>query len=473
MTSFQTHWAAAVAAWPTIWLVDLLRYLIVAGGVAAGLLRAPAAWRCRRTVRIRKVRDWQAWREFGHSMVTVLIFSLAGASVLLGHDAGVLKVYSAPQQHGWPWLLASFLVIVVLHDTWFYWTHRLMHHRRVFRWTHHTHHLSLAPTPWAAHAFAPAEALVQAVFLPSFLLFVPTHEVVLFLWAVHMIVRNVAGHAGVELAPRAWLVGWWGRWLTTTLHHEMHHAHGHTNYGLYFVWWDRWCGTEHPSYQDGLWSLVGRLYQPAAAASAGSAPLGQAAKLLVVLVVAGAGAFTTQDARASSVLGEWATQGYSARVDVRPCPSAPERLCGTITWLWESVDKSGKPTLDANHPDPSRRSQALIGLELLSGFKPGPDSATWVGGQIYNPEDGRTYSSRMRLRSPDVLEVEGCVLILCAKQIWRRVPPRCHIESNTVAATSARPGAMRAPGRPCISAACSPQPRRQHADGLLEPATRV
>jgi lathosterol oxidase len=76
----------------------------------------------------------------------------------------------------------------------------------------------------------------------------------------------VAGHAGVELIPRAWLAGWWGRWLTTTLHHEMHHAYANSNYGLYFVWWDRWCGTEHPGYQDGLWALTGRLHQARASA---------------------------------------------------------------------------------------------------------------------------------------------------------------------------------------------------------------
>lgn len=336
MSSFQDYGASIIAAWPTIWLVDLLRYLIAAGGIAAGLVWAPAAWRARRTVRIHQVSDRQAWREFGHSMVTVLVFSLVGTTVLVGHDAGLMKIYVVPEQHGWPWLPVSFLAMVVVHDAWFYWTHRLMHHRHVFRWTHGTHHQSLAPTPWAAHSFAPAEALVQASFLPLYLLLVPTHEVVVFLWAVHMIVRNVAGHAGVELAPRAWLAGWWGRWLTTTLHHEMHHAHGHTNYGLYFVWWDRWCGTEHPSYQDGLWSLVGRLYHPVATPAArtgGPAAEGQTSRLLAALMLAGAGALSVQQVRASSVLGEWATQGY-APVVIKNDQSGVTAQTG---WRWQTT----------------------------------------------------------------------------------------------------------------------------------------
>ena len=85
---------------------------------------------------------------------------------------------------------------------------------------------------------------MQAAFLPLFLLWVPAHDSVLFIWISHQILRNVLGHCGYELMPRQWLATWWGRWLTTTLHHDLHHAHGTGNFGLYFTWWDRWCGTE-------------------------------------------------------------------------------------------------------------------------------------------------------------------------------------------------------------------------------------
>ncbi len=36
--------------------------------------------------------------------------------------------------------------------------------------------------------------------------------------------------------------------LTTTTHHDLHHAQAGWNYGLYFTWWDRLMGTEHPDY---------------------------------------------------------------------------------------------------------------------------------------------------------------------------------------------------------------------------------
>jgi sterol desaturase/sphingolipid hydroxylase (fatty acid hydroxylase superfamily) len=131
-----------------------------------------------------------------------------------------------------------------------------MHRPNVFRRLHRTHHRSVAPTQWAAYSFSVGEAVVQAAFLPLFLLAVPAHTTVLFLWMAHQVVRNVAGHCGVELEPKGWLGSWWGRWLTTTLHHDMHHEHGRYNYGLYFTWWDCWCGTEHPDYRRRLAVLV-------------------------------------------------------------------------------------------------------------------------------------------------------------------------------------------------------------------------
>lgn len=250
--------STALAAWPAIWLMDLLRYLLAAAALVAAL-RLAAGWAAPRQVRIRRLAPGQRRREFGWSMLTVLVFSLVGTAVFAGYHLGLHKLYFEVEKYGWAWLPASFVAMVVLHDAWFYWTHRLMHLPRVFRWSHRTHHVSVAPTPWTAYSFAPVEAFVQALFLPVVLLMLPVHQAVLFLWMAWMVLRNVMGHCGTELLPRRWLAGWWGRWMTTTLHHEMHHAHGHHNYGLYFTWWDRWCGTEHPQYRERLEALVAGL----------------------------------------------------------------------------------------------------------------------------------------------------------------------------------------------------------------------
>jgi sterol desaturase/sphingolipid hydroxylase (fatty acid hydroxylase superfamily) len=246
----------ALHAWPSIWIADLLRYLIPVGFVTLLVARLPAAWRASRAVQTVQPPAGQRRREFLNSMLTVLIFSVNGAVIFALARAGVLKVYGDLAERGGLYAAASLVVVVVAHDAWFYWTHRLLHRPELFGWAHLTHHRSVAPTPWAAYSFAAAEAIVQAVFLTAILLVLPLHPLVIFVFLLHMIARNVLGHAGIELVPHAWLAGWWGRWLTTTLHHDMHHAHGRFNYGLYFRWWDQLCRTEHPDYRRRLERLV-------------------------------------------------------------------------------------------------------------------------------------------------------------------------------------------------------------------------
>ncbi|CAN7741781.1 sterol desaturase family protein [Variovorax sp. LjRoot175] len=252
-----TPFELALNAWPTIWLGDWLRYLIPTALASAVIGWLPAWWRQARSVQAHRPGPGQRWREFRISMVTVLIFSANGALIYGAAQAGRLCLYTDITRFGPLYLLVSFVALVLAHDTWFYWTHRWMHHPVVFRLLHRTHHRSVAPTPWAAYSFAPAEAVVQAVFLTLTLLVLPLHPLVIFVFLLHMIVRNVLGHAGIEMMPRRWLAGRWGRWLTTTLHHDMHHAGGRYNYGLYFTCWDRLGGTEHPDYRRRLRMLTG------------------------------------------------------------------------------------------------------------------------------------------------------------------------------------------------------------------------
>jgi uncharacterized protein (DUF2147 family) len=77
-----------------------------------------------------------------------------------------------------------------------------------------------------------------------------------------------------------------------------------------------------------------------------------------------------------SVLGRWATPGVSAIVELAPCPGA-STLCGTIRWLWDAVDESGRPRLDAQNTDGGLRSRPLLGLSVLAGLAPAAGS--WSG----------------------------------------------------------------------------------------------
>jgi Delta7-sterol 5-desaturase len=145
-----------------------------------------------------------------------------------------------------------------------------MHHPKLFKHFHRFHHRSITPTPFAAYAFAVPEAFVMALFMPFWLLFVPTSVWVIVAFLNIMIIRNAMGHAGFELQPRWWLSTPMTRWINTTTHHDLHHAGSFShNYGLYFTWWDKMMGTEHPHYHETFENVVARKGETA---SAGLAP---------------------------------------------------------------------------------------------------------------------------------------------------------------------------------------------------------
>jgi sterol desaturase/sphingolipid hydroxylase (fatty acid hydroxylase superfamily)/uncharacterized protein (DUF2147 family) len=411
--------------WPSIFAFDLGRYLLVATVISMVILLVPSRVAAFSRTRPRFPKPNQAWHELRHSVVAASIFALVGLCVYHGVALGIFRVYAHVADHGWLYWVGSIVLIVVAHDTYFYWTHRWIHTPGLFSRVHRTHHQSVAPTVWTSYSFSVSEAMLQAGFLPLFLLLVPVHEAVLFIWMAHQILRNVAGHSGVELEPRAWLASWWGQWFTTTLHHDMHHQHGRYNYGLYFAWWDRWSGTEHPEYRARLASLVASLdaMQPTIGTpdkhgrSAGRATIAVFVAALVSIAI-------SHRSHASELLGEWATQGNAAHVRIERCESSPSTLCGIITWLWEPVDAKGEPIRDERNPDPSLRSRSLVGASLLKDFRPAANGEL-TEGQIYNPENGRTYRASMKLRGEDILEVKGCFLIVCDTQVWRRADSVC------------------------------------------------
>ncbi len=110
------------------------------------------------------------------------------------------------------------------------------------------------------------------------------------------------------------------------------------------------------------------------------------------------------------------TQGAAAVVELAPCDGTPG-LCGTIRWLWDAVDDKGRPRLDAQNTDTTLRQRPLVGLSILSGLIPVAGGG-WAG-RIYNPEDGQTYRATVRHGGGGTLLIEGCVLFICQKQVWR------------------------------------------------------
>ena len=98
----------------------------------------------------------------GYSMITLAIFSMVGVLVIASPLHQFNLVYDEIATYGWGYWGLSIVLMIFLHDTYFYWMHRFMHHPKLFKYFHLIHHKSTNPSPWAAYAFHPLEAVIEA-----------------------------------------------------------------------------------------------------------------------------------------------------------------------------------------------------------------------------------------------------------------------------------------------------------------------
>ncbi|HEY5411733.1 MAG TPA: DUF2147 domain-containing protein, partial [Caulobacteraceae bacterium] len=66
------------------------------------------------------------------------------------------------------------------------------------------------------------------------------------------------------------------------------------------------------------------------------------------------------------------------------------------------------------------RRRSMVGAIVIQGFTGGP--ASWTGGHVYNPGDGKSYKGSLTLVDANHLMLQGCVLgFLCKSQVIKRL----------------------------------------------------
>ncbi len=187
----------------------------------------------------------QVTREIGWSLASALIYGIPAGIVAWGwQNLGWTQIYQDWTVFPWWYAPLSLVAYLFLHDTWFYWTHRAMHDPRLFKRMHAVHHASRPPTAWAAMSFHPSEAVTGAIIIPLLVFLIPIHIGVLGIVLLVMTIMGVTNHMGWEMFPKRLVHSTFGGWLITASHHQRHHEHYLCNYGLYFRFWDRLCGTD-------------------------------------------------------------------------------------------------------------------------------------------------------------------------------------------------------------------------------------
>lgn len=228
--------AAALSALAMTVIVGL-RYLATSGAFAWATARVRPG--------LYAGLDRQIRAEVRWSLTSAAIYGVPAGVVAWGwQEHGWTRIYTDWTAYPLWWAPLSLFAYLFLHDTWFYWTHRWMHRPGPFRLAHAVHHASRPPTAWAAMSFHPIEALTGAVVIPALVFLIPIHAALLGMVLAIMTLMGVTNHMGWELFPRALVHSRVGNWLITASHHHVHHESYRCNYGLYFRFWDRLCGTD-------------------------------------------------------------------------------------------------------------------------------------------------------------------------------------------------------------------------------------
>lgn len=183
----------------------------------------------------------QIKRDIRWSILSTLIFAAVGVIMVRLMQWGKSQVYLEINDYPLWYLPVGLLLYLFIQDSYFYWTHRLMH-KVGFQTIHLAHHETKYPSAWTSFAFHPWEALIQAAILPLLIVLVPIHVGVLGVFFLMMSAFGVTNHAGTEIYPSFFEKK---LSLITATHHQLHHQNLKKNFGLFFTFWDKWMGTEH------------------------------------------------------------------------------------------------------------------------------------------------------------------------------------------------------------------------------------
>ncbi|KAL7981812.1 hypothetical protein Chor_000869 [Crotalus horridus] len=141
----------------------------------------------------------------------------------------------------WFVLVAQCFGSAVIEDTWHYFVHRLLHHKRIYKYIHKVHHEFLAPFGMQAEYAHPLETLILGTgFFIGIMVFC-NHIILLWAWLFCRLIETIDVHSGydIPLNPLHLLPFYAG-----SRFHDFHHMNFNGNYSSTFTWWDKLFGTD-------------------------------------------------------------------------------------------------------------------------------------------------------------------------------------------------------------------------------------
>ncbi|XP_077996939.1 methylsterol monooxygenase 1-like [Glandiceps talaboti] len=227
-----------IATWGSIIVHEVAYFLICAPGFISQFIPAMQKYKIQRD----KVESFDGqWKCFRLLMFNHFIIQ---APLILG-TYQFTKMFGIPYDWDnmptWYNLALRVFGCAVIEDTWHYFVHRLLHHRRLYKYVHKIHHNFQAPFGMTAEYAHPIETLVLgAGFFIGVLLFC-NHFILLWVWVIFRLMETIDVHTGYDfpLNPLHLLPFYGGARF-----HDFHHMNFNGNYSSTFTWWDKIFGTD-------------------------------------------------------------------------------------------------------------------------------------------------------------------------------------------------------------------------------------
>jgi ring-1,2-phenylacetyl-CoA epoxidase subunit PaaE len=197
-----------------------------------------------RKIQLSKRAGWsQIKEEIGVTLLSFMGSTIFTILLLTLKDSGVIRFYADAGRYGLWYEVLAVVTMLLISDTWFYWSHRAMHRPSIYKYVHALHHKSLDVNPYTSTSFHTIEALLLTVWILPLVLVMPISMTALGVMQVLGTFNNLKSHLGYELFPKFFSVPPFNMLVTAT-NHSLHHTQYNGNYGLFFRFWDIICDTE-------------------------------------------------------------------------------------------------------------------------------------------------------------------------------------------------------------------------------------
>ncbi|CCX15412.1 hypothetical protein FPQ18DRAFT_47111 [Pyronema domesticum] len=177
----------------------------------------------------------QMRQEIQQTLLSLPIMAVFTAPIFYAEVKGYSMLYMDVSTYGWWYLVLQFPLFLMFTDFCIYWIHRGLHHPLIYKTLHKPHHKWIMPTPYASHAFHPADGYAQGLPYHIFPFILPLHKYAYLVLFTFINIWTVMIHDGEYVANSPVING--------AACHTMHHLYFNYNYGQFTTLWDRLGGS--------------------------------------------------------------------------------------------------------------------------------------------------------------------------------------------------------------------------------------